>query len=97
MSFRCVYQKICKFRVSIEGTNTLDDVTMVKFVSLTGECKLLSNKLRKSIWKLFVDDLVEFIGTRKRQTECACELRGGTVFKKVEEDDMSASTYTVDL
>jgi len=63
MSLWCVDQKFCKFRVSIEGTNTLDDVAMIKFVSLTSECKLLSNKLWKSIWKLFVNDLVEFIGT----------------------------------
>jgi len=66
MSLRCMDQKFRKFRVSIEGTNTLDDVAMIKFISLTSECELLSNKLWKSIWKFFVNDLVEFVGTRKR-------------------------------
>jgi len=52
-----------KLRISVEDTDALNDVTMIKFISLTSNRNLISNKRRKSIWKLFVNDLVEFFST----------------------------------
>jgi hypothetical protein len=59
----CVDHKLCKFRVPIEDTDALDDVAMIKFISLAGKRNLLSNKFWKPIWKLFVNDQVEFVST----------------------------------
>ena len=61
----CVNQKLCKFWVSIQDTDTLCYIAMVKFVGLAGECNLFSVKFRESIWQFFVDDCIEIIGTRK--------------------------------
>ena len=62
MPLWCVNQKFCKFWVPIEGADALDNVAMIEFIGLAGECNLLSNKIWKPIWKLFVNDLVEFVG-----------------------------------
>ena len=57
----CIGQKFHKFRVSIEDTDALEYVAMVKLVNMAAKCELLSNKFWKSIWKLLVDDPVKFI------------------------------------
>ena len=59
----CMEQKFCEFWVSVEDTNALDYVTVIKFGSLASERDLLSNKLGEPIRKLLVDDLIEFVGT----------------------------------
>ena len=53
-------QKWRKLWMSIEHTDTLDDVSVVKLKFLSRNLNLLPNKLRKSVWELFVDYLVEF-------------------------------------
>ena len=59
----CMGQKFRELWVTIENANTLDYVAMIKFISLTVKCNLLSNKLWKSIWKLPINYLVELVGT----------------------------------
>ena len=59
-------EKFSKLRVSIEGSNALNYITMIKFIGLAGKRKLLLNKLRKSIRELPVNDPIELIGVRER-------------------------------
>lgn len=77
MFFRGVGQKWCKFRVTIEHANALNDIPVIKFILLTRNCNFLPGKPRKSIWELFVDDAVEFLCTRKRKAEVFDNLGGG--------------------
>ena len=62
MFLRFVGKKLSKLWVSIEGTNTLNYIAMVKFVGLASKCKLLPNKFWKSIRELPIDDPVELVG-----------------------------------
>ena len=49
MSLWRVNQKFCKFWVSVQSANTLQDIAVVKFVGLASKCKLLSNKFWKTV------------------------------------------------
>ena len=64
-----VGQKGCEFRVSIEHTNTLDDIPVIKFVLLARNCNFLPDKLGKPIRELFIDDAIQFLCTRKREAK----------------------------
>ena len=81
-------QKVCKLWVSIENANTLDYVAMIKLISLTIKRDLLPKKFWKSVWKLPVDDLVEFINTCERQAKCVCKLCRRIILTKATEDNM---------
>ena len=69
MFFWGVGQKWHELWVSIQHADTLDYIPVVKFVLLASDRNFLPNKLRKPIWELFIDDVVEFIGTREGQTK----------------------------
>ena len=60
-----VGQKLCKLRIHIECTDTLDDIPVVEFVLLTCNCNFLPDKLRKPVRGFFVNDAVEFLCAQK--------------------------------
>lgn len=65
MFLRCVDQKFCQFWAFVEDMDALEHVTRIKLIGLARERKLLLNEFLESVWKLPVDDLIEFVGVRE--------------------------------
>ena len=58
-----VGQKLREIWIPIEHADTLDDIPMVELIFLTRDCDFFPDKLGKPIWKLFVNNAVEFLCT----------------------------------
>ena len=58
-------KKLRKFWITIEGSDTFEDVAVVKLIFPPCELKFLPNKLWKSIWEFLIDDPVKFLGAQK--------------------------------
>jgi hypothetical protein len=63
--FGCVDQTLSELWVTVEGLNTFEYITVIKLKCLPCNRNFFSNELWESIWELLIDDLVEFLGTRK--------------------------------
>lgn len=62
---QCMDHKLCEFWVSVQDMDALYYVMVIEFVGLASKCGLISDKFQESIWQFFINDSIEFVGTRE--------------------------------
>lgn len=61
--FGGINQTLCKFWITVEDSDTLEDIAAIKFKLMSFKVNFLSKELWKSVWEFLVNNLVKFICT----------------------------------